>query len=45
MTDKLIKDVMAMNEHFYPQLVEGQKLHASVHAYVRYTYLANNKSL
>ena len=43
MTDKLIKDVMAMNEHFNPQPVEGQKLH--VHAYVRYTYLANNKLL
>ena len=30
MTDKVIKEVMGLNEHFNPQLVEGQKLH--VHA-------------
>ena len=30
MTDKLIKEMMALNEHFNPQLVEDQKLHVHV---------------
>ena len=33
-TDKLIKEVMAMNEHFNPQHVEGQKLHVHNYTYI-----------